>query len=191
MKPPVTLPIIAGLLTLCAPAIAEVQNSQADSKADARLAHCISPQHRQFDFWVGEWDVFPNGKDKQVAQSRIEKLYHGCAIRENWMPHSGGGGGSLNNYDADAKTWRQTWIDSSGTRVEFSGGMIGETMVLTGRWRNIDGPGKHALVRMNYCVQEDGSVRQHGEQSTDFGKSWQSAFDFIYRKRSNFKEGQQ
>src|ERR1041384_6491566 len=62
---------------------------------------CTSAQHRQFDFWVGRWDVYPTGKDKLVAHSLIEKLYSGCVIRENWMPLNGSDGGSLNTYDPE------------------------------------------------------------------------------------------
>ena len=47
-------------------------------------------------------------------------------------------------------------------------------MVITGKW---GGP----LVRMSYSRNEDGSVRQHGEQSTDDGKTWSPSFDFTYR----------
>jgi len=29
----------------------------------ARPAACTAPEHHQFDFWIGEWDVtLPNGK---------------------------------------------------------------------------------------------------------------------------------
>src|SRR5206468_11428770 len=59
---------------------------------------CTEPAHRQFDFWVGKWDVYPTGKDKLVAHSLIESVYNGCGIRENWMPLKGNGGGSLNIY---------------------------------------------------------------------------------------------
>ena len=40
---------------------------------------CTAAEHRQFDFWVGYWDVYPTGKDKLVAHSLIEKLYAGCS----------------------------------------------------------------------------------------------------------------
>ena len=53
-------------------------------------AGCTSPQARQFDFWVGKWDVYPKSNpDHKVAESLIENLYNGCAIRENWMPLKG------------------------------------------------------------------------------------------------------
>lgn len=145
---------------------------------------CSAPEYGQFDFWVGEWDVFPTGATKQVATSRIEKLYGGCAIRENWMPASNPGGGSLNGYDARDRLWRQTWHDNSGARVEFEGGLVGRQMILTGLWRDLLGPGKDALVRMTYTPSADGSVRQLGEQSVDFGKTWQPSFDFTYKPKA-------
>ena len=143
---------------------------------------CVKPEHGQFDFWVGEWDVYKNGGDKLVAHSRIEKLYDGCAIRENWMPISNSGGGSLSSYDARAGKWRQTWIDNSGARVDFEGGVQDGAMVLVGRWPDMADAGKDALVRMSYKVEPDGSVRQWGVASEDGGKSWSPAFDFIYRR---------
>ncbi|MDA0819775.1 MAG: hypothetical protein O3C52_05905 [Proteobacteria bacterium] len=46
----------------------------------------------------------------------------------------------------------------------------------------------HTLVRMSYTVNEDGSVRQFGEPSTDHGVSWQSAFDFTCRPKEDASE---
>jgi hypothetical protein len=40
-----------------------------------------------------------------------------------------------------------------------------------------------AIIRMTYSRNADGSVRQLGEQSTDFGATWSPNFDFTYRKR--------
>ena len=146
---------------------------------------CTSATHRAFDFWVGEWDVSSTGQGKLVANSRIEKLYGGCAIRENWMPLSNsGGGGSLNSYDLSDGQWHQVWMDSSGTRVEFVGGPVGKTMRMTGFWRDLIAPGTHAWVRMTYTPNADGTVRQLGEQSENFGQSWSPSFDFTYHPKA-------
>lgn len=142
---------------------------------------CTSDEHSQFDFWVGEWDVTPTGASQLVAHSKIEKLYGGCAIRENWMPLKGTGGGSLNNFVKEDGRWHQTWLDSVNSRVEFVGGLVGNKMVLVGYWKGVNGPGKDALIRMSYSKNADGSVRQLGEQSTDHGLTWQTNFDFTYR----------
>ena len=85
---------------------------------------CTRPEHRQFDFWVGYWDVYVTGKpEKKVANSLIERLYDGCTIRENWRSASSTGG-SLNMYDPADKRWHQTWHDSSNSRAEFDGGLV-------------------------------------------------------------------
>ena len=146
---------------------------------------CSAPEHRQFDFWVGYWDVYPTGKDKLVAHSLIEKLYAGCTIRENWRPLKGAGGGSLNMYDPADKRWHQTWQDSQNSRAEFDGGMVGTKMVMLGFWKGINGPGQDGTLRMSYTPNSDGSVRQFGEVSTDNGLTWSPNFDFTYRKSSS------
>jgi hypothetical protein len=146
---------------------------------------CDSPESHQWDFWVGSWEVRPNGADKVIAHSLVEKRYSGCAIRENWMPlgkEVAGGGGSLSLYDPKRMQWRQVWLDSSGTRVDLDGGFKDGVMTITGDWANYAGPGKDALVAMRYQLLPSGEVRQWAEQSTDGGKSWQPGFDFLYRK---------
>lgn len=144
---------------------------------------CTGPEYHAFDFWVGEWDVFPNGSSTQVAASSIESMFMGCAIRETWKPLKGGGGGSFSHYDNERRYWRQAWVDSSGARVDFDGGPVDGKMVLTGHWANVVAKGKDGLIRMTYSRQADGSVRQHGEQSVDQGLTWTTSFDFIYRPR--------
>ena len=142
---------------------------------------CKSPEHRQFDFWLGTWDVSPTGQTKIVARSLIENLYGGCVIRENWMPVAGTAGGSLNTYDPEDKRWHQVWMDASNARVSFDGELVDGNMVLTGNWRGAQKPGQDALVRMTYSRLDAGAVRQMGEISTDKGASWKPYFDFTYR----------
>ena len=144
---------------------------------------CVEEVHGAFDFWVGEWDVFPNGQETQVARSLIERLYGGCAIRENWMPFRGTGGGSLTSLDPGTGRWHQTWTGSTPGRVEFEGGPVSGGMVLTGYWPGVGGPGRDGLVRMTYSALDDGSVRQFGQVSYDHGLNWESSFDFVYRRR--------
>lgn len=153
----------------------------AQTPPPAPPSGCTSAESRQFDFWVGRWEVYPVAKpDTKIADSLIEKLYDGCAVRENWMPLKGSGGGSLNAYVADKGQWRQTWLDGSGVFADFSGGWTGTAMVIEGTWPQ---PGKpEQTTRMTYTPQPDGSVRQTGETSDDHGKTWQASFDLLYRK---------
>ncbi len=147
---------------------------------------CTGEHYREFDFWLGEWDVYRAGTETLVAHSLIEKLYAGCAVRENWMPLKGAGGGSLNGYDPQSGGWKQTWIGSSPGPVYFTGGATDGKMVLTGRWKGSGPKGEDGLTRMTYSKLPDGAVRQHGEFSADHGLTWQTTFDLIYRPH---KEG--
>ena len=141
---------------------------------------CDSPQSHQFDFWVGQWEVFPaKSPDTKVADSLIEKLYAGCAVRENWMPLQPGAGGSLNAWNQSEGKWRQTWLDSTGAFADFKGGWNGTAMVIEGVWPQ---PGKpNQMTRMTYTPHNDGSVEQAGVTSDDNGATWQASFDLIYR----------
>lgn len=165
--------LVAGLLAAFAvPALAQTPQP---APQPAPPPACQEAERRQFDFWVGDWDVYPTGADKLVAHSTIETLYGGCAVRENWKPLKGTGGGSLSAWVPAQKAWRQSWADSSGAWVEFKGGWDGKAMVLGGDWSG-------TATRMTYTPGPDGSVRQHGETTADGGKTWTTTFDFTYRR---------
>ncbi len=143
-------------------------------------AKCDSAEHRQFDFWLGKWDVYRSDTNQLVAHSLIEKLYAGCAVRENWMPIGGTGGGSLNSWRPATKRWHQTWTDSGNNWNEYVGGMDGGVMVLSGT--SAKAGGATLPVRMTYEAKADGSVVQTGYQSADGAKSWQLTYQYIYRR---------
>ena len=162
-----------------------VQDAPANpAPTPAQQPKCEGEAYDAFDFWVGEWDVYPAGSQQKVAQSKIERLYNGCAVRENWMPFSGGSGGSLNAYDPATGLWHQTWIGSAPGDVVFVGGPVDGAMVINGYWAGALGPGTNPLQRISYTLQDDGSVRQHGEASKDHGLTWSTNFDLIYRPRA-------
>ena len=173
--------MLTTILALIAQQAAQVPPTEPTPPHPAPAPACTSELHGQFDFWVGEWDVEPNGRDTLVAHSRIEKKHGGCAIVETWMPLRGLGGTSLNHVDPQTGIWHQKWVGSAPGAVEFTGGLTDGTMVLTGNWPSPNAP--HQLIRMSYTPNEDGSVRQHGEASTDHGLTWQTSFDFIYRPK--------
>lgn len=146
---------------------------------------CETPEHRQFDYWVGYWDVYRTGTDTLVAHSLIERRYAGCAIRENWMPLRNQGGGSFSIWHPATRQWRQLWVDSSNGWVEFTGGIVNGAMELTGPWAGSGPNGENGIVRMRYDRGENGAVRQHGDVSIDNGRTWAPSFDFTYRPSSS------
>lgn len=60
------------------------------SRVELNSKPCLALRaFRQFDFWLGEWDVEAAGA--KVAHSSIQSLADGCIILENWMPLAGPG----------------------------------------------------------------------------------------------------
>ncbi len=47
-----------------------------------------SEESRQFDFWIGDWDVFVNGN--KVGENLVELEMKGCTLVENWKNTGGG-----------------------------------------------------------------------------------------------------
>ena len=144
-------------------------------------AACQSAEYRQFDFWLGEWEVFlPNGK--KAGDSRIEPIGAGCALLENWSGNGGFSGKSLNSYDSTDKRWHQSWVDSSGSRLELAGALSDKRMVLASAPGSAGSP-PGTVQRIAWSVNDDGSVRQLWESSADAGKTWTVQFDGKYVRR--------
>ncbi|MGN6819772.1 MAG: hypothetical protein ACTHJR_13985 [Sphingomonas sp.] len=141
---------------------------------------CADADHRAFDFWIGEWDVFAAGSTHPVAHSRIEKIV-GCAISETFDQFIGPGGKpieyqgrSISAFVPADKGWRQYYVDSDGAAATLTGGIVNGSMVLVSR----NGP---VTNRMTVKRNPDGSVSQRGDFSTDDGKTWSPGYDFTYR----------
>jgi hypothetical protein len=137
---------------------------------------CDAAEYRQFDFWLGEWQVhIPKGKLAGV--NRISTEYGGCVVHEHYSGSGGFSGESLNTFDTGRKVWHQTWVDNSGTLLLLEGGLQGRSMVLQGQTVGADGQAtKH---RITWTPNADGSVRQLWESSEGNGP-WSVAFDGIY-----------
>jgi hypothetical protein len=153
----------------------------ASAQAAPVPSACESPVHRQFDFWLGEWEV-EGGQDGKtpVGRSSITTVAKGCALHENWRSAGGGDGQSLNVYDATAKQWTQFWIGADGVILRLAGGWRNGAMVLEG---SLPMPaGRTQLQRITWTPLADGRVCQRWETSDDTGKSWQISFLGFYRK---------
>lgn len=161
-------------------AIALLQSTAAQT-SPAPPQPCASEDHAAFDFWIGEWDVFQTGGETKVGESTISRVSGGCAIDERWRPSSGPDGTSVSLLNHRTGRWEQLWIGGDGHRVDFTGQRVGEAMVMTGYWDDVGGPGVDALIRIHWTPNDDGSVRQSGEASSDHGGTWQPFFDFTYR----------
>ncbi|HUR27182.1 MAG TPA: hypothetical protein VM509_03285 [Planctomycetota bacterium] len=152
----------------------------AKVKSSAPVKFVPPAEARQFDFWVGDWDVLSVAGAK-AGDSKIENILGGCAIQENWTSASGNSGKSFNVYDAKKREWRQHWIDDSGTETFYAGAFEDGCMDLVAESTGADG--KPALHRMRFFDLGTEGVRQWGEVSTDGGSSWKTEFDLHYRRK--------
>ena len=136
-------------------------------------------EHRQLDFWLGEWTVLDAGRP--IAVSRIEKAASGCVVMENYEQADGFSGRSINFYDPVPGRWRQTWADSTGNASEFSGAFRDKAMRFEGETHRVGG--QTVLRRMTLFDLGNGEVRQLSERSLDRGRTWVPHYDFRYVKR--------
>jgi hypothetical protein len=142
---------------------------------------CASAEYRQFDFWLGRWEVFtPDGK--KAGDNVIEAAHGGCVLIERWQGGGGFSGISLNSWDARARLWRQHWVDNQGGLLQLVGALDGARMVLAAEGPHPRKPGVVLRQRIAWTPLPDGAVRQHWEQSEDGGASWTTAFDGRYVK---------
>ena len=153
----------------------------AQDALPAAGAPCADAVHRQFDFWIGEWEVRA-ADGTLLGHNSITSIHGGCALAERWRGASGGTGSSLNAYDASADRWRQMWIGSDGTLLELEGRLEPDGIVLTGSTRRADG--RAVLHRITWTPVAGRAVRQLWEVSLDEGRSWRSSFDGTYRMTS-------
>jgi len=131
---------------------------------------------RQFDFWLGSWDLTwePDGRGVNEVRSILDDR----VILENFdgRPAIPLAGMSVSIFDADLGRWRQTWVDTNGAYLDFTGGLAGDRMILerttaTG-W----------LQRMVWSEIDARSLHWSWEHSHD-GRSWTVDWAIDYRRR--------
>ena len=137
---------------------------------------CTAPEYRQFDFWVGEWEVTQNGK--VAGRNSIRAILNGCAISEEWSGAGGFKGSSLNFYNADTMHWHQTWIDSRGQSLALEGRLEGESMVLQNTIA-----ANTPRHRITWTPLTDKTVRQVWQVKETADSDWKTLFDGKYSAR--------
>jgi hypothetical protein len=141
---------------------------------------CATAEFRQFDFWLGDWNV-TDPKGDVAGTNRITLEMDGCVLHEHWVGSKGGVGESFNIYDGATKQWHQTWVDNGGTLLSLNGGLVDGRMVLSGPGQ---GPKGEAITnRIAWEKLADGRVRQTWDVSSDGGKTWTNSFDGFYAKK--------
>ena len=146
---------------------------------------CSAPEASQFDFWVGEWTA--TWADTLHGTNRIEKIFGNCTIHENFPdPNTKFLGQSWSVYNANYKMWQQTWVDSNGGYIALTGGMVGDSMILTTAERTVPiqvSPTGKIKSRMVYYNIKRNSFDWSWEASNDGGGTWKQNWLIHYTRK--------
>ena len=144
---------------------------------------CMADAHaREFDFWVGEWNVYVTGTTQYAGHSLVQMISGGCAILENWDSQSSTGK-SINFIDPNTNKWKQSWAGSYANGVqEFTDGEYRDS-AMHFSFETKDAQGNKIIGRFIFYDKGPNQVRQFSESSKDDGKTWTTNYDFTYIRK--------
>ena len=137
---------------------------------------------RQFDFWLGDWDCTWHADGlEHVGTNSVYADLGGAVIVENFdgRPSLDFQGLSFSVYDRTAGCWKQTWVDSEGSYLDFTGGYENGVMELR---RSGEADGVPALFRMRFEHIEPNAFDWSWQRSTDDGRTWTPLWEIEYRR---------
>jgi hypothetical protein len=148
---------------------------------------CNDAQQKQFDFWVGEWDLTtPGAKQGEVNHSSnsIKRILGGCIVQENFLGGEATSllGMSVSVFDPVAKKWKQTWVDNQGTYLDFIGEFGDGKMILSREAMRPDGT--KVLQRMVWKNISANELDWSWERSLDKGQTWEVMWPVHYKRKS-------
>ena len=143
---------------------------------------CDSPESRQLDFSVGEWDltyIAAGGKEAK-SRNRITKVLDGCVILEEFTgaPGTRLDGRSYSTYDRGTKRWKQVWVDNTASWLDFEGATVDGDMAFV---RSFTKDGKTTHQRMVFRDVKPESLRWLWQSSPD-GNTWTTQWDIAYKR---------
>jgi hypothetical protein len=133
---------------------------------------------KQFDFWLGEWDV--SWGDDGKGTNQIKRVLNDKIIREEFK---GGDlhGLSFSSFDAERSLWCQTWVDNTGTYLDFTGKFEDGRMILS---RDAIVKGEACKQRMVWHNIEENRFDWHWERSDDGGVTWRVLWQIKYQRKT-------
>jgi hypothetical protein len=146
---------------------------------------CSTPEYRQLDFWVGDWELtFPAGNGQTgKASNRISKDEYGsCVITEHFTQPNGFKATSVSIYDRQRGVWRQTWVDNGGGVFVLEGGPVtGQPHVFEFHTVEPRGPQKLMMRMIWENLTANGLVWRWQSQQPD--GSWKDQWVLNYKRK--------
>lgn len=136
----------------------------------------VPPETSQFDFWLGNWDA--TSGDQPQGVNRISKRWDRVVVEE--FKGKNLEGHSVSVYDTNSKYWKQTWVDSQGAYLDFTGGFADGKMTLS---RSFVKDGKTIQQRMVWYDITPDAFNWNWERSDDGGKTWTVNWNIRYTRQ--------
>ncbi len=165
--------------------LAGAVSTQAGAQTPPAQAPCSGPEHRQLDFWVGEWIATwtkPDGSEGRGRNRVTRDEYGSCVIIERFSADDGSlKGVSISTYFTPAREWRQTWMDDRGGYFDLAGGPVQDqphSFMLETHRRTASAPFQRMIWEE---VTPDGFTwRWQGKPSAD--AQWRDSWVIRYRR---------
>lgn len=139
---------------------------------------CTGPGFALLDFWLGEWDLTWEGG---TGTNVVTREFGGCVIHENF--HSEGLiGSSVSVWIPRLGTWKQTWVDDSGSYLDFTGGPTEDGRFIFSR--ELPPQAKSTHQRMVFHDITADSLVWDWQSSADGGETWAMQWQIHYRRRT-------
>jgi len=87
---------------------------------------------------------------------------------------------SVSTYNMQLGKWQQTWVDNSGSYLDFVGEFAAGKMILS---REATLAGQPILQRMVWYNIAEQSLDWNWERSTDDGETWQIMWHIHYQRK--------
>ena len=143
---------------------------------------CDSPESRQLDFWLGEWELtyVMEGKVGK-SRNRLTKILDGCVILEEFTGAPGMklDGRSYSTFDRATKQWKQTWVDNTAAYLDFTGAVVDGRMTFS---REAERDGRRFRQRMVFDDVARDSLTWRWQRSDDGGKTWATLWEIAYKR---------
>lgn len=151
-------------------------------------ATTIMPTHpalsgvRQFDFWLGEWDL--SWAEGGKGRNSIQAILGGCVILESFEAQQPPAfqGMSVSIYNDALGKWQQTWVDNNGLYLDLIGTYQDGKMILS---RTTTKDGQSFQQRMVFYNISENELDWNWEHSDDQGQTWQCLWHIHYQRRSH------
>jgi len=141
---------------------------------------CAGGEHRQFDYWLGNWSVSYGGPP--AGTSKVELALDQCMIVESWDGARNHSGKTIFAYSPDDHSWYGMFADNEGRAHIFNQGKVSaETAEFQG---TSHGPnGETVLNRVKIVRASADKVEQTWEKSADNGATWNMVYRGEYTRK--------